>query len=242
MLGDPRPLGDHPGIYLQADLLDVVDPLEAEVEDLDPQIQGARLCRRQHLRLERAPSLLDPVLPLGLALSGDLLSDLLGDGELPVAGPDHLDEVVLGDHVAGLAVEDVVEPGLSTLLRAQPLEVLERVGDPPARISVDVDEPLVTRRHLIRVAIPFQEALVEVVGYLDEGFLELQSGFGDRLAFRLTELGDHDLLGLVDDVHAAGCAQQAQHHDDTYNDGQWLSHSFTSWEVSGSSGRMPSRL
>jgi hypothetical protein len=161
--------------------------------------------------------------------------------ELAVAAAHHLDQVVVGDHVAGLTIEDVVEPGLRSLLAAQPLVVLEWIGDPPASVGVDVDEPLVPSRHLIGVTIPFQEAVVKVSGLLNEGELELQSRCDDRFASRLPELEDHHLLGLADDVERSADDRQAEQHHDADNDDQCVLHGFTPG-VSGSSGRIPLRL
>ena len=119
---------------------------------------------------------------------------------------------MLGNDVAGFAIEDVVEPGLGPLFASQALEVQERIGDPPAGVGVDMDEPLVPGRHFVRVAIPFQEALVEVVGLPDEGDLEVQPGCGDRITLRVSELRDDHLVRLADDVESSAGDRHAKQH------------------------------
>ena len=79
----------------------------------------------QHLLGERRAAELD----LGSPDSLVRLAQLLADRELAVGAAHDLDQVVLGDRVARLAVEDVVEPRLGAALVAQALEELERVGD-----------------------------------------------------------------------------------------------------------------
>jgi hypothetical protein len=120
-----------------------------------------------------------------------------------LGGADDLDQLVLGDRVAGLAAEDVVEAGLRTALVAQPQEVLQRIGDPPAREEVDRDVELVLGRHVRRAAVPLQHPLVDRIDVLDEGQLELQAGGRDRLADGLAELGDDHLLDLAHGIERA---------------------------------------
>ena len=72
------------------------------------------------------------------------------------------------DGVPCLTVEDVVEPRLRTTLIAQPLEEQKRVDDPPPGVGVDPDETPVSRRHLVGVAVPFQEPLLKDISPLDE--------------------------------------------------------------------------
>ena len=108
---------------------------------------------------------------------------------------------MLGDGVAGLAAENVVQPGLGAALVVQPQEILQRVGDPPASIHIDRDVKLVLGRHVRRTAVPFENPLVDRVDLLDERQLELQTGGRDRLTDRLAELGDDRLLDLAHRVN-----------------------------------------
>ena len=52
----------------------------------------------------------------------------------------------------------------------------ERIADPPPAIGLDPDVFLVLGRDLVRVALPFEPALLEVVRLLDEGRFEVDSG------------------------------------------------------------------
>ena len=99
-----------------------------------------------------------------------------------------------------LAVKDVVETRLGATLIAESLEEAQRIDNAPPGVGVDPDEPLVFRRNLVRIAVPFEEALVEVVGLLDEWQFEVQARVHNRCADRVAELGDDDLLRLTDDV------------------------------------------
>jgi hypothetical protein len=83
---------------------------------------------------------------------------------------------VLGDGVARLAAEDVVEARLRAALVAQPQEVLQRIGDPPAREQVDGDVELVLGRHVGRVAVPLQHPLVDGLTVWTKGSLSLRPG------------------------------------------------------------------
>ena len=125
---------------------------------------------------------------------------LLAQFEFAVRGPDDLDQIVVGDDVPGLAVDDVVQPRLAAPFIPDPLEKDQRIADPPPAIGVHPDVFLVLRRDLVRVAVPFEPALLEIIGFLDEGGLHVQTGLGHGPADRLAELGDDDLVHLGDDV------------------------------------------
>ena len=73
-------------------------------------------------------------------------------------------------------------------------------------------KPLVPRRHLVRVTVPFEKPFLEEVGPLDERHLEVQSRRGDGIADRVTELGDDRLLALAHRVSGA------KHGDGDYNE------------------------
>ena len=122
-----------------------------------------------------------------------------------LGGADDLDQLMLGDGVAGFAAENVVEARLGTALVAQPQKVLQGIGDPPAGEEVDRDVELVLGRHVGRIAVPFENPLVDRIDLLDERDLELEAGRGHRRADRLAELGDDHLLDLA---HRVECARQ----------------------------------
>ena len=175
-LRDPLPLGDHPREDVPLHLLDVVDALDPEVEQLDAEV-GRPLAARSRISRETCSrpfcdDVQDHLFLLGLDRNV---------GPIAVAVAHQFDEVVPGDGVARLAVEDVVEPRLGAALVAQPLEEPQRIDDAPARVGVDPDEPLVLRRNLVGIAVPFEEPLVEVVGLLDERQLEVQARVRDRM-------------------------------------------------------------
>ena len=107
-----------------------------------------------------------------------------------------------GNGVTCLPVEDVVEARLARAFIAQADEKLQRVGDLPARVSIYVHEALVLCGYLVGVAIPFQEALVEILYFLDDWGLKLQAGFCAGFSYRLAKLCDNGLLGFIEDEHA----------------------------------------
>ncbi len=131
-----------------------------------------------------------------------------------LGGADDLDQLVLGDGVAGLAAEDVVQAGLGAAFVAQPQEVLQGIGDAPAREEVDRDVELVLGRHVRRTAVPLENALVDRIDLLDEGHLDLEAGGGHGIADRLAELGDDHLLDLAHRVERA-CSDCGQQRDDS---------------------------
>jgi hypothetical protein len=61
---------------------------------------------------------------------------LLHLGELAVGAADHLDDLVIGDGVAGLAIQDVIQPRMGTSFVPQALEEQQGVGDLPTGVSV----------------------------------------------------------------------------------------------------------
>ena len=112
---------------------------------------------------------------------------------------------------AGFSVDDVVQTRLRAPFVPQSLKELERVRDAPACVGVDPDETLVLGRHLVRITVPFEKTLVEVVRSLDERDLEMQSRRENRLAHGLAELSDDHLLGFIDDIR--GAVQQQKSHE-----------------------------
>ena len=74
-LGDPLPLGDHPGVDLLAHGLDVVDLLDPEVEDLDAEVAGAAAGVLEDLLGQLVAPVRDLLRRLGLAQLGDVLGD-----------------------------------------------------------------------------------------------------------------------------------------------------------------------
>ena len=147
---------------------------------------------------------------------------------------------MLGDSVAGLAAQDIVEAGLSTAFVVQPQEVLERIHNPPAGEQVDRDVELVLGWHIGRTAVPFENALVDEVDVLDEGHLDFQTGGRHRIADRPAELGDDRLL---DFAHRIDRAHRKVHPDaQGRQDGDQPDPGHGRpplWESRSSNGRMP---
>ena len=110
---------------------------------------------------------------------------------------------MLGDGVARLGPEDVIEAGLGGALVAQFFKESQRIDDFPAGVGVDDDIRFILRRHLGGTAVPFEDAAVKGVDLLEEGDFELKSGFNDRFADEFTELGHDDLIGFLDGVNRA---------------------------------------
>ena len=209
LLGDPLALGDHAREHVLLHLVHVVEALEADVQDLDAEVAGPGLCGLQDLLSDGRPPFLDRLQHRRLLAGLD--DRLVGR---PVGAPDQLDQVVAGDRVARLAVEDVVEPRLRGALVAQPLQELQRIDDAPAGVGVHPDEPLVLGRHLVGAPVPLEEALVEEVRGLDERHLEVQARRLDRAADRVAELRDDDLLGLAHLVGGRRHEHQQEQEDD----------------------------
>ena len=125
------------------------------------------------------------------------------------------DQVVLGNGIAGFAAQDVLEARLRAAFIFQTHEIGLGIVDPPARKGIDVNVGLVPGRDRDRLAVPFQEPLIDSIHLLDEGQLEMQSRVRDRLAHRFAELGHDHLLGLVHRVEAAeNAAEQEQRSGD----------------------------
>jgi hypothetical protein len=156
-----------------------------------------------------------------------------------LAGPDDLDQLVLGDRVARLATEDVVEAGLRRAFIAEPQEVLEGIGDPPARKEIDRDVELVLGGHVRRIAVPLENPLVDRIDLLDEGNLELQAGGRHGLADRLSELGDDHLLDFAHHVDGAHREVDREAQDREDYDPLDLTHGCAPfWAPAFSNGRM----
>ena len=191
---DPLAFGNHPVIHLEADRLDVVDPLEHHVHQFDAVLRGDLRGGLEH-------HVADPVATdLGRRHQ---VARLDGGGHEvggPVGTADDLDQVVLVDQVAHRAVEDVAQQGHRPPFGAHGLEETQRVDDAPARRVVHVDEGLVVGRDLVGITVPDKDALVEILHLLDDRQLELETGSEDRLAHRPAELGDDRLLALAQDV------------------------------------------
>src|SRR5258706_6081461 len=100
----------------------------------------------------------------------------------------------------------------------EPQKVLERIGNPPAGEEVDRDVELVLGWHIGRIAVPFENSLVDQVDVLDEGYLDLQTGSSDRSADRLAELGDNRLLDFAHCINRThqNVRSDAQNHQDSW--------------------------
>jgi ribosomal protein L35 len=113
---------------------------------------------------------------------------------------DDLDQLVLGDRIAGLAAQDVVEARLGTAFVAQSQEILQWIGNPPAGEEIDRDVELVLGRHVRGTAVPLEHPFVDRIDLLDKGHLDLQTGGGHGFTDRLAELGDDHLLDFADRI------------------------------------------
>ena len=204
-----------------------------KIEDLDAENRGAGGGVFQDFLLE-----------LHTAKS-DLVASLFESGrdlELAVGGAHDLDQIVIGDGVAGLPVENIVEAALSAALVTKALEEQQGVGNAPSSIGVNVDEPLVLGGYLIGLTVPLEEAFFEEVRLLDEGGLDLEAGRHDGLTDRFAELCDDDLLCLIDDEEGAtdrGDCKQNEYGD---QEERYLFHGFTSVPPNWRSGKTPSKL
>ena len=96
-------------------------------------------------------------------------------GWVAVAGAHDLNQVMPSDRIPRLPIEDVVQPRLGATLILQSLKEQQGIGDPPPRVGVDPDEPPVSGRNLVGIAVPLEEPLVEEVGSLNERYLEVQN-------------------------------------------------------------------
>ena len=145
---------------------------------------------------------------------------------------------MLGDRVAGLAAQNVVEARLRTAFIAQPKEILEWIRNPPPREQIDGYVELVLGGHIRRGAVPLENPLVDRVDVLDEGHLELQPGRSHRFTDGFAELGDDHLLDFVHGIDRA--RRDVRPEDQNHHDGYDLVHGRAPcWESRFSSGRMP---
>ena len=117
---------------------------------------------------------------------------------------DHFDQLVFGDGITDFAAENIVQSRLGTPLVSQTQEVLFGILDSPPAKGVDDNVRLVFGRHFVGTAIPFQDAFLDPVDFLDKRYLESQARLGHRLSDRLTELGDDHLFGFG---HGVGSAE-----------------------------------
>src|SRR5260221_5949738 len=213
-LRDLLPLADHPLVNAREHFAVVIDALEPQVEQLDAKLRQLRRRGALDLRLHfLAPKLDRPQRPdyadAGLALGQTFIVLRLA----ALVRAHDLDQLVLGDRVANLAPENVLEPRLSAAFIAQADEELQRVLDAPAAKRIDVDVGLVLRRDADRRAVPFEETLVEAVDRLNERLLEVQPRLGDPRSHRPAKFRQHHLLGLLDRVKAAR-RRDERHEDD----------------------------
>ena len=90
--------------------------------------------------------------------------------------------------------------------------------DAPPGECVDMNVCLVSCGYGNWSTIPFQESLVQSVHVLHEGYLEMQTRLGDRLANGLSKLGDDYLLSLVNRIEGAreNQEQEKTNHDNNY--------------------------
>ncbi len=117
---------------------------------------------------------------------------------------------MLGNGIAGFAAQNVLEARLRAAFIFQAHEIGLGIIDAPAGKGIDVNIGFVPGRNRDRLAVPFQEPLIDSIHLLDEGQLEMEPRVRGRLAHRLAELGHDDLLGLVHHVEAAENGAQQQ--------------------------------
>jgi hypothetical protein len=103
-------------------------------------------------------------------------------------------------------VDDIVEPRLSSSLRGNAFEELQRIDDAPSRGGVHPDKLAPGRGYLIRVAVPNQQALIETPNLLYKGHFKMQARFGHGRSHRPAELEDDGLLSFLQ--HIKGAAQR----------------------------------
>ena len=69
-------------------------------------------------------------------------------------------------------------------------------------VHIEIDEGFIVGGDLVRVSVPDEDPLVELVDLLEKRHFEVETGFGLRGADRSTELGDHHLPSFLDHVKA----------------------------------------
>jgi hypothetical protein len=212
-LGDALPFGDHAVLDLHAHRVDVIDALQAHVDQLDAEPGHQARGGGQHFLFQPGTALLW-FLEVGIAArQGGFIRLQLADVDIPVGGADDLLQFGAGDNVARHRVDDVVQARARPDLIAHGTQELQGIDNAPARGCVDGDELASQRRDLADVAVPDQQAFVEPAYLLDEGQLPVQSGFGDDVALRLAELHDDALLSLIDHEQGVGGDDDQQHRD-----------------------------
>ena len=118
-------------------------------------------------------------------------------------GTDDVGEFVIGDGGFGGAVEDVIEPGDGVARSlAEFLEELDRMHDTPPRVGRDVDKALVARGDEVGIAVPFKNAMFEIIDMLNQGQLPIPAGLGALGPGGISPLRDEALLPLLDDIGA----------------------------------------
>src|SRR5690606_19137967 len=113
--GDALTLGDHACLDLLPHRIDVVDALDAHVDELYAESRHQPGCRGEHLVLELRTAL-GRTLEVRLGERVDLLLGERGDIDLPIGRAHDLLELGPGDDVAHDRIEDVVEPRAGALL------------------------------------------------------------------------------------------------------------------------------
>ncbi|EAU66771.1 hypothetical protein STIAU_1009 [Stigmatella aurantiaca DW4/3-1] len=199
-LSDALALGDHPVLHLLPDAGNVVDSLDADVQQLDAVVGNLSLGGLQDLSLQFLAPAIRGERQVHVGLEGSPLFERMRRGP-PVGGPNDLFEPGAGNLVAHDGVEDVVEAVLRAALIVHALQEQAWVRDPQAGAGADQDELPAERWNLLDITLPDQQALVEAADLIDERPLPVKPGLGDRLALDLSKLDDEGLLGLA---HAEG--------------------------------------
>src|SRR5690606_2862300 len=108
-------LGDHPRLDLLAYRVDVVDALDADVDELDAETGHLARCRLEHLLLELRAAF-RRAFEVRLGEGVDLFLGERRHVHLPVGGAHDFLELGAGDDVSDDRVENVVEPRPRALL------------------------------------------------------------------------------------------------------------------------------
>ena len=118
---------DHSIINLGPDAFIVVDPLEPDIEQFDTEHADLLGGRRKYLLLDQLAPFLDRHQRPDILLAFRLGQQRIAQRHAILGGADDLDQLMLGDSVAGFAAQNIVEAGLGAAFIAQPQEVLQRI-------------------------------------------------------------------------------------------------------------------
>ena len=191
-------LTDHAGMdfFQHADA--VVQALEADIQNLNPELFHVRLRLFEDGSFNGHTSF-----PNGQEWC--CLRALGKGGGIDFAiffGADEFDEIMVGHSAAGGAAKISIEAGQGSAFVPERHEEEKRVRNTPACKRADFQGLLIPCSHRAGAAVPFEDALIEAVYRVNERRFEMQAGFCDGAPLHLAKLGDDDLLGHGDSVEA----------------------------------------